>query len=320
MKRPLVSVILPTYNCGRFVADAIDSVLSQTYQPIEVVVVDDGSTDDTLKVVARFGDRVRVFTQANAGPAAARNRAVSEARGEYLAFLDGDDLWLPGHTETLMGQFERQSDCRVVYGGWLVWHPNQDGSFPPLQVPAPTLAPRVDPEGSGWLYSRLLFDSVIHIIASVIHRSVFDAVGGFDQTLRTGSDYDFWLKVSRRHPAVKLDVPVAVYRQNHSSVTYTLRKENNAYRLLNRAIESYGLVDDAGHAVPPAAARRRLAALAFLHGYRHYWDGDADVAVQSFRQALSHHPWQPKAAAYLLASLARCWGLPRPTRGRGTAR
>jgi hypothetical protein len=146
----------------------------------------------------------------------------------------------------------------------------------------------------------------------VIHRSVYDTVGGFDESLRTGSDYDFWLKVSRAFPVVKLRQHVAVYRQNTTSVTYTLRRENNAYRLLKRAIDTYGLVDDAGHSVPPAAARRRLAELSFMHGYRHYWGGDAQVAQQSFATSLKHRPWQPKAAAYWLASLARRAGLVRP--------
>lgn len=314
-RQPLVSVIVPTYNCESFVGDAIDSVLRQGERATEIVVVDDGSSDDTLKVLAGFGERVRVFRQENAGPAAARNRAVREARGDYLAFLDGDDLWLPGHAK-LLDYIERVPDTRVIYGDWAVWRPREDGTYEAPDIPTPTGEPAVDAAGSGWVYSRLLFDSIIHIIAAVIHRSVFDAVEGFDETLRTGSDYDFWLRVSRRFPVVKLGWPVAVYRHNHASVTYTLRAEDNAYRLLKRALDTYGLSDDAGHRVDAVSAERRLSELAFMHGYRHFWGGDAGIARQAFARSLSHRPWQPKAAAYVLASVARQWGMFDPVRHR----
>lgn len=319
MSNPLVSVIVPTYNCAAFLGDAIESILGQSYAPMEIVAVDDGSSDDTMRVLQGFGDRVRVFSQANSGPAAARNHAVRKSRGEYLAFLDGDDLWLPGQPGVLMEHVARHPQTRVIYGEWAVWHPDADGSYPPLVRPQPVPHPDVDPDGSGWVYSKLLFDSIIHIIAAVIHRSVYDSVQGFDETLRTGSDYDFWLKVSRRFPVVKLRAPVAVYRQNLSSVTYTLRTENNAYRLLKRAIDTYGRVDDAGHEVDADAAARRLSELAFMHGYRHYWGGDAAIALDAFTQSLQHRPMHPKAIAYVLASLVKRWGLFDPAKSRGKA-
>jgi glycosyltransferase involved in cell wall biosynthesis len=306
MSQPLVSVIVPTYNCAAYVRNAIDSVLAQSYGSFEVVVVDDGSTDDTLDVLAGFGDRIRVFRQQNAGPAAARNRAVAQARGEYLAFLDGDDLWLPGHLAGLMHHLIDHRDVKVAFADWLVWHADPDGTYPPLDVAPRALRP--DPAASGWLYTHLLFDSVIHIIACVIHRSVYEAVKGFDESLRTGSDYDFWLKVSRRYPVAKLDGPVAVYRQNPQSVTYSLRTENNAYRLLTRAIATYGVSDEAGNRVAPSAIAARLAHLSFVHGYRHFWGGDAAIAARSFLQAVKHRPMHAKALLYLLASTGKRFG------------
>jgi glycosyltransferase involved in cell wall biosynthesis len=255
MNKPLVSVIVPTYNCGPFVAEALDSILSQDWQPLEVIAVDDGSTDNTLAVLRRYGDRIRVLQQPNGGPAAARNLAVRESRGEYLAFLDADDLWLPGHLRVLMSYLQAHPQTRVAYGEWLVWRAGPDGSYPPLAVPRLADAPEVDPANSGWVYPALLVDSIIHIIAAVIHRSVYDAVGGFDASLRTGSDWDFWIRVGRSFPVVKLRRPVAAYRQNPSSVTHVVRKENNGFRLLKRIVDTYGLRDDAGR----TAARWRDA-------------------------------------------------------------
>jgi len=312
MTRPLVSVIVPTYNCAAFVRSAIDSVLAQSYAPIEVVVVDDGSTDETLAVLSGFGERIRVFSQSNAGPAAARNRAVAQAHGEYLAFLDGDDLWLPGHLEGLMQHLVAHPEVKVAFADWLVWHADADGTYPPIDIAPGTL--QLDPATSGWLYTRLLFDSVIHIIACVIHRSVYETVNGFDEALRTGSDYDFWLKVSRRYPVAKLQGLVAVYRQNPQSVTYRLRAEDNAYRLLNRAIAAYGISDDAGNRVDPSAIAARLAHLSFVHGYRHFWDGDPGIATRSFLLALRHRPMHGKALLYLLASAGKRAGRAFTTR------
>lgn len=317
MPRPLVSIIVPAYNCAEFVRDAIDSLLAQKYEPMEVVVVDDGSTDDTLKVLAEYGDRIRAFSQPNAGPAAARNRAVREARGEWLAFVDGDDLWLPGHPALAMSYIAEHPEAKVVFGEWLVWTPDEDGSFAPLNPPPPARVAETNPQNSGWVYPKLLFDSIIHIISSVVHRSVYDAVGGFDEGLRTGSDYDFWLKASRVVPFVQLRGAVAVYRQNRASVTHTIRAENNPYRLLKRAIDTYGLSDDAGHSVPAGAVAARLADLAFLHGYRHYWRGDARIAVTSFWQVLGHRPWHLKAAGYLLASWGKRFGVQMPLKRHG---
>lgn len=302
---PLVSVIVPTYNCAAFVADALDSVLSQDYSPIEVIVVDDGSTDGTRDVLARYGERIKVFQQQNGGPAAARNLAVSKSKGEYLAFLDGDDLWLPGKLTAQMAYIAAHPDAHVVYGEWMVWHPDADSRYAPLSTPSPRDDFALDEENSGWAYARLIsYDCILHIIATVIHRSVFDRVNGFDESFRTGSDYDFWVRVSRHYPITKLRRMVAVYRQNAASVTYTVRRENNGYRLLKRAVDTWGLHDEAGNLADRRAVQRRLSDLAFMHGYRHFWHGDPRVALTSLWQASRHNPWRFKAYAYVgLAAL-----------------
>ena len=312
MNKPLVSVIVPTYNCGPFVAEALDSILSQDWQPLEVIAVDDGSTDDTLEVLRRYGDRIRLLQQPNGGPAAARNLAVRESRGEYLAFLDADDLWLPGHLRVLVSYLQAHPQTHVAYGEWLVWRADPGGSYPPLVIPLLVDAPALDPANSGWVYPALLVDSIIHIIAAVIRRSVYDDVGGFDQTLRTGSDWDFWIRVGRSFPVVKLRRPVAAYRQNPSSVTHVVRKENNGFRLLKRIIDTYGLRDAAGHLADRRAVARRLSDLAFSHAYRHYWHGDPVVAAQWFGQAWRHDPRRLKAVAYLVAATAKRLGLAPP--------
>ena len=106
-----ISVVIPAYNHGRFLREAIDSVLAQTYAPLEIIVVDDGSTDDTEQIVRSYGDRVRYIRQQNAGVGAARNNGIANARGEYVAFLDSDDLWLPEKLAVQVEYMRRHPEC-----------------------------------------------------------------------------------------------------------------------------------------------------------------------------------------------------------------
>jgi glycosyltransferase involved in cell wall biosynthesis len=314
---PLVSVIVPTYNCAAFLADTLDSVLGQDYAPLEVIVVDDGSTDGTRDVLARYAGRIRIFEQSNSGPAAARNLAVSKSKGVYLAFLDGDDLWLPGKLSYQMAYFASHPDVHVVYGEWLVWRPDEHGRYAPIVMPPPDRHIEVDDENSGWAYTKLITgECILHIIATVIHRSVFDRVGGFDESLRTGSDYDFWVRISRYYRVTKLRQVVAVYRHHASSVTYTLRTENNGYRLIRRAIELYGIRDGAGNEADARAVQKTLADLALTHGYRHLWGGNPSVSLSWLWRGLRHYPWRLKSYGHFILAAAKCCILPLSRRRR----
>src|SRR5438034_9298591 len=112
-----VSVIIPTYNYARYLAAAIESALAQTYAPLEIIVVDDGSTDDTLRILGAYGNRLRVLRQANQGAGAARNAGIAAARGEYVAFLDSDDLWHPRKLELQLARFASDPDLGLVHCG-----------------------------------------------------------------------------------------------------------------------------------------------------------------------------------------------------------
>src|SRR5207249_11176371 len=119
MMNKMVSVVIATYNCRRYVGEAVESALAQSYQPIEVIVVDDGSTDGTAEELRPFKDRIRYLVQANQGPAAARNHGIRAARGEYVAFLDADDLWAPSKIEKQVAAMEKSDKIGVVHCGLL---------------------------------------------------------------------------------------------------------------------------------------------------------------------------------------------------------
>lgn len=187
--RPLVSAVIPTYNRGHVVERAVASVLDQTYRPIEIIVVDDGSTDDTAERIARVRapGLEYVRTPTNAGASAARNLGISQARGDLVAFLDVDDEWLPDKTARQVAAFhEAPSRLGVVYCGISEVSPE----WPPIER-HPTLR--------GDLFDTLRVINVLRTSGVMVRRDVLDRVGGFDCGLAARHDWDLWLRIAREY-------------------------------------------------------------------------------------------------------------------------
>jgi len=194
MVNPLVSVIIPTYNRSGLVGRAVDNVLEQTYRNTEIIVVDDGSTDDTLASLKRFGDRIRVVSQANAGPAAARNRGIEIASGEIIAFQDSDDLWMPCKLERQVSLLERGGPSV------LVCLCSADMYF--TGKPAMT---SFDLAGIHPSFEEGLWSNVAEVLATTfvlfnqcaaIRADVLKKIGGFDESLTFMEDYDLPLRLA----------------------------------------------------------------------------------------------------------------------------
>jgi len=186
---PAVSVIIPTYNRAHLVGRAIRSVLNQTYQDFEIIVVDDGSTDNTEEVVKSFNDpRIRYIRhEKNRGGSAARNTGIRAARGEYIAFLDSDDEWLPTKLEKQIELLETAPAIGAVYSGYVVI---QEGR--PLEL--------YRPKRAGNLYPDLLIYNFTGPCSTyVIRRECLKAVGYFDVNLPSHQDYDLWIRISKRY-------------------------------------------------------------------------------------------------------------------------
>ena len=295
---------MPAYNALPYIGQAIQSVLDQDYEALELIVVDDGSSDGTPDAARRFGERVRVIEQKNGGPAAARNRGARAARGELLAFLDADDVWLPGKVRAQVDYLAVQPDVGVVFGQWIRWEANPDGSFsPPPVVPKNTGAALTVAGLSGWIYPELLLDSVVWIVSAMVRRSLWDGLGGLDETLRIGEDYDFFLRASRQCRIDKLSRTVAYYRIHKQSTTHVVRPENYECKVILRALELHGAIGPDGRALPSKVLHDRLFKLFFDHGYRHFPHGDPRIAADSFRQALTRgRRLSAKALVYLVLS------------------
>jgi glycosyltransferase involved in cell wall biosynthesis len=202
----LVSIIIPTYNRADLVGEAIESALCQTYPAREVIVVDDGSTDGTPEVLARYGDAIRWVRTTNRGCAAARNTGVGLALGDYLAFVDSDDVAPPDKLATQVPVLEAHPEIGFVYGPSEAFGPE----LPTDQVHQPV---RPDPSGSVaeglFLSTRIGFDSVL------LRREAVERAGGFDETLRHNEDTDLLLRIALAWKAICLDVPTGRHRWHH---------------------------------------------------------------------------------------------------------
>lgn len=201
---PQVSVIIPVYNRAAFVLEAVDSVLKQTLQDFELIVIDDGSTDGTAEALKRFEDRLFYRYQDNQGVSGARNLGLQMARGKWIAFLDSDDLWLPEKLETQV-RFFSENPGAVICQTEEIWI--RKGR-------------RVNPQKkhqkfSGDIFAPSLLLCLVSPSAVMIQRNLFDQVGYFDVTLPACEDYDLWLRISSQFHVYLIDQPLTIKRGGH---------------------------------------------------------------------------------------------------------
>lgn len=317
---PSVSVVVPAHNAQATLGQALCSVFWQGYPGLDVWVVDDGSTDATSDCVRQFqaqGHPVQLLQQPQQGSAAARNQALAQARGEFIAFLDADDLWLPGKLHAQVAYLLAHPEVDVVFGRFQRWEATPAGLWPapPPQAlyqqaaqawPTPSAGrPPSTAAPSGSLYADLLLDSVVHIITALVRRPVFNAVGGFDERLRTGQDYDFWLRASRHCRMDQLDQGLAWYRIHPHSITRQPRPRCAEYDILLQHLAEHGPTGPDGRTVPPQVLQQRLFGICFGHGYHNFWHGQPAYARRAFAQALRHRRWHGKTWVYWLLSCLR---------------
>jgi glycosyltransferase involved in cell wall biosynthesis len=210
---PAVSVIMPAYNVASYIGEAIESVLAQTHRDFELLVVDDGSIDDTAAIAARFAAsdaRVTLIRQANRGISGARNQALRCCTGEVLAVLDSDDVWEPEFLAAQLEILRARPDVDIVTGnGWFL------GSRLHGRPVRPTPDPRPQPD-----LASIIADEQAVFIMSVMRRRVYETIGPFDESMRTNEDYDFWLRAAAAgFTFFRNDRPLAHYRRRDDSLS-----------------------------------------------------------------------------------------------------
>jgi glycosyltransferase involved in cell wall biosynthesis len=216
MNHPSIATIIPVYNCERYLAEAIESVLAQNYRQLEIIVIDDGSTDDTAKIVRRFEPAIQYCFQANGGIGSARNRGIELAHSDFIAFLDADDLWLEGKLEHQMLAFNDNPEIEAVFGLVQQFEQSSAGS---TDVGVPM---------TGQLASSML-----------IRRESFDRVGPFRTDVKLGEFVDWYMRASEKGLRSRTLAEVVLRRRIHdSNIGLRHRDSSGDYaRLLKDALD-----------------------------------------------------------------------------------
>lgn len=290
---PLVSAVVPVYNAERYLTAALDSILAQDYPNLEIIAVDDGSTDSSLQVLQQYADRIGILTQENAGSARARNKGIEESRGQYIAFLDADDLWHPSKTGLQIREFERHPNVGLVYNEWMVVSGDAEDELRTfVESAAPDGGAHIDEAMSGSMYVELLWDSIVHTSSAMVRADLLRDVGGFNEELRKGQDYDLWLRLSRLTEFRKLAARLSIYRVQDQGVTQRASDVNYGALIVERALDRWGRRGPDGRVRPLWEVRTRLAGLWYSFGWQHLEQANYETARSSFLRSWRYCPWR----------------------------
>lgn len=320
---PKVSVIMPSYNAERFIAKAIDSVLAQDFQDWELIVVNDGSTDGTAQVLAGFTDaRIRVIHQANGGEAVARNRGLDEVRGEYVAFLDADDLYLPNALGDMAAYLDAHREVDALFSDGYFCDENERTLGRLSQVrPGPFTGDILEP---------LVLDPAV--IAGIIctmtrHAIILRSGMRFDPELVIGPDWDFWIHLARHAQFGHLDRLTCMYRVHMTNITKTSgsqRRNADLVRGRLKVMNSDWFVELSISARKTFFYNLLIDLLSSQPEQQHailnaapFGALPADIKADLFRQVASNHLRNQKNTAFALECLGQSLSLqPGSVKGR----
>jgi len=298
----LVSVVIPAHNNGAFVPQAIESVLAQSYRHHEIIVVDDGSTDNTRETLKPYLGRITYIFQDNRGPAVARNRGVRHSQGAYIAFLDADDVWLEDKLDRQMQFFREHKDVGLVFGELEHW-PENGKSIPTERFAG---SGNVEHSNSGVILKdafKLLLESCYILTSTVVmSRECINEVGVFDESLKAEEDRDLWLRVARKYPIGKIE-PILVRKRGHErnfSLKYKLFLEWRI-RVFEPIVDDPGPLNDRDL----VALRKQLASLYWQLGVMFLEEENRKEARKQFLTSLQKNIQPICVLMYLYSFLSK---------------
>ena len=298
IRSPRVSVIVPVYNGAATVAAALESILAQSFSDFEIVAVDDGSTDDSMKVLEHYRPRVRVLTQQNRGPSAARNLGVRNSSGEYLGFLDADDLWRPKFLERTVAALDKDSASVLVYTDLEL------ADSTGLAMGARLIGKR------GLPTVRDMLERLWPILPSsvVMRRDAFERAGGFPEELTSFEDVYFWLLAREQGNFSYIEEPLVIWRfALFPAPLKPAGGQEAAGRVFDQMLQLRYGVSGLAHVAARQRAPRSILGYIGLHALAR---GDQLMARRAFGAALRTDPWRLKnylryARTYLPRAIAR---------------
>jgi len=278
MARPVISVVVPTFNNAALLGETLDGITRQTVNAIEVIVIDDGSTDNTAQVVGTYAPEVTYIHQPNRGPAAARNRGAQMARGDYIAFCDHDDIWETCHLEMLLGCFTAYPDTALAFDNAVLFGEPGVGCRLHL-TPARARAfggVTVKPKTLLWQYSIATMSVVM------VKKAAFDGIGGLNERIIALDDLHFYLRLATRAEVRYVDHVGCKKRVTANSLSHRIDMRQVNVQYLEDLWQNH---PDVIRAIGPLSFRLRLARKYFklARHYRH--DGAAELAQRMFWKA-----------------------------------
>ncbi|BAT54331.1 putative glycosyl transferase [Nostoc sp. NIES-3756] len=286
---PKVSVVIPAYNAMKYLPATVESVLQQTFSDIEVLIINDGSTDNIIEWTAQITDpRVRVISQENKGLSGARNTGITNSCGEYIAFIDADDLWLPTKLEKQVKCLDDSPQAGLVYT-WTAW---TDESGKPTGV---IVASNVE----GYVWEQMVVnDKISNGSSAMVRRICFDQVGLFDTELTSSEDRDMWIRLAAHYHFAVVKEPLTLYRRHSQSMSKNRPKMlKNIRRVFEKTFAS----------VPTELLYLRNRSYGWINLYTAWTcmdEKDYKEAIQYRRQALLHYPQLVFTNYFLRLSLA----------------
>lgn len=272
-----VSVVIPTYNSGPLLVEAVESVLAQAVPAAEILVVDDGSTDDTRRRMAAYAGRVTYLHQDNRGVSAARNRGVAEASGEFVAFLDGDDVWHPRKLELQMAAFAAAPGLGMIGTGCFAWpSPEMPGVDDAPGAVAPTPVP----------WRRLVVRNAFATSSVVVRRAVLDAVGEFDTALQGPEDFDFWIRMGEVAELARLERPLTGYRMVQGSLSKQAARMRDGLGRILAKLDARGAWGG-----DRALRRKAYSYVDYTCSYIYREAGQPLTATWAVLRSLARYPW-----------------------------
>lgn len=288
----LVSVIIPCYNGEHFVREAIESSLDQTYSNLEVIVVNDGSTDGSMNIIAGFGSRVTVIDQKNMGLPGARNSGITASRGDYLAFLDADDYWSRDFLEKMVAALQ-YSGAGIAYCGWQNVGLDSDRGLP--FVPP-------DYENDPCKLELLIENTRWPVHAALVKRELVTEAGGFDRKWTTCEDFALWIEIATRTPLVRVPEVLAYYR-HHDKGQMTGNRITVAKNHWLVQMEFIKKHPEISRSIGKAKLRKIIYGELLRRGYSLYWDRELESAREIFLIIMKAGYGSVKDWLYMLPSI-----------------